>query len=40
LRAAAGYAVLALAFGLVVEQFGVLGVSAMHVTLGLAASLA
>jgi hypothetical protein len=40
LRAAAGYAVLTLAFGLVVEHFGVLGVAAMHVALGLAAALA
>ncbi len=40
LRAAAGYAVLTLVFGLVVEHFGVLGVAAMHVALGLAAALA
>ncbi len=40
LRAAAGYAVLTLAFGLLVEHFGVRGVAAMHVALGLAAALA
>ncbi|HMA08797.1 MAG TPA: hypothetical protein VKP68_13075 [Ramlibacter sp.] len=40
LRAAAGYAVLTLAFGLVVEHFGVRGVTAMHAALGLAAVLA
>jgi hypothetical protein len=39
-RAAAGYAALTLAFGLVVEHFGVRGVAAMHVALGLGAVLA
>lgn len=40
LVAAAGYAVLTLVFGLVVEQAGPRGVAAVHVTLGLAAVLA
>jgi hypothetical protein len=40
LRAAAGYAALTLAFGLVVEQAGARGVAAVHVALGLAAVLA
>jgi hypothetical protein len=40
LRAAAGYALVTLAFGLVVEQAGARGVAAVHVTLGLAAALA
>lgn len=40
LRAAIGYAALTLAFGLVVEEAGVHGVGAVHVTLGLAATLA
>jgi hypothetical protein len=40
LRAAAGYAVLTLAFGFVVEQAGARGVAAVHVALGLAATLA
>jgi hypothetical protein len=40
LRAAAGYALLTLAFGLVVELFGVRGVAATHVALGLGAVLA
>jgi hypothetical protein len=39
-RAAAGYAALTLAFGLVVEHFGVRGVAATHVALGLGAVLA
>jgi hypothetical protein len=37
LRAAAGYAVLTLLFGFVVEQFGAHGVAAAHVLLGLVA---
>ena len=37
LRAAAGYALLTLAFGVVVERFGVAGVAAVHGTLGAAA---
>jgi hypothetical protein len=37
LRAAAGYALLTLAFGLVVEQAGARGVAAVHVALGAAA---
>jgi len=37
LTAAAGYAVLTLAFGLVVEQAGARGVAAAHIVLGLAA---
>jgi hypothetical protein len=40
LRAAAGYAVLTLAFGWAVEQAGARGVAAVHVTLGLAVVLA
>ena len=40
LRAAAGYAVLTLAFGLVVEQMGALGVAAVHAAMGAAAVLA
>ena len=40
LRAAAGYAVLTLAFGLVVGQTGARGVATVHVALGLAAALA
>ena len=40
LRAAAGYALLTLAFGLVVEQAGARGVAAVHAVLGLAAGLA
>ena len=40
LRAAAGYAVLTLAFGLVVEQAGARGVAAVHVALGMVAVLA
>ena len=40
LRAAAGYAVLTLVFGFVVEQAGARGVAAVHVALGLAAVLA
>jgi hypothetical protein len=39
-RAAAGYAVLTLVFGLVVEHFGVRGVAGIHVALGLGAVLA
>lgn len=37
LRAAAGYALLTLAFGVVVERFGIAGVAAVHGTLGAAA---
>ncbi len=37
LTAAAGYAVLTLAFGLVVEQAGARGVAGVHIALGLAA---
>jgi hypothetical protein len=37
LRAATGYALLTLGFGMVVEQFGAGGVAATHATLGLAA---
>ena len=37
LRAAAGYALLTLAFGVVVERFGVAGVAAVHGALGAAA---
>lgn len=40
LRAAGGYALLTLGFGLVVDQWGVAGVAAVHVVLGLAAVLA
>jgi hypothetical protein len=40
LRAAAGYAVLTLAFGLVVDEAGARGVAAVHAALGLAAALA
>jgi hypothetical protein len=40
LRAAAGYAAVTLAFGLVVEQAGVHGVAAVHVALGMAAVMA
>jgi len=40
LRAAAGYAVLTLLFGLVVEQFGARGVAGTHAVLGLAAAAA
>jgi len=40
LRAAAGYAVLTLLFGLVVEQFGARGVTAVHAMLGIAAAAA
>lgn len=40
LRAAAGYAVLTWAFGLLVEQAGARGVAAVHVALGLGAVLA
>lgn len=40
LRAAAGYAVLTLLFGFVVEQFGAHGVAAVHALLGLAAAAA
>ena len=40
LRAAAGYALLTLAFGLVVENFGARGVAAVHAALGLVAALA
>lgn len=40
LRAAAGYAALTLAFGLVVEQAGARGVAAVHIALGLTAALA
>ena len=40
LRAAAGYAVLTLLFGFVVEQFGARGVAAVHALLGLAAAAA
>jgi hypothetical protein len=40
LRAAAGYAVLTLAFGLVVDEAGPRGVAAVHATLGVAAALA
>ncbi len=40
LTAAAGYAVLTLAFGLVVEHSGARGVTGVHVALGLAAMLA
>jgi hypothetical protein len=40
LRAAAGYAVLTLLFGFVVEQFGAHGVAAVHAVLGLAAAAA
>lgn len=40
LRAAAGYAMLTLAFGLVIEQAGARGVAAVHVALGVAAALA
>jgi hypothetical protein len=39
LRAAAGYALLTLAFGLVVEQAGASGVAAVHAALGLVAAL-
>lgn len=39
LRAAAGYALLTLLFGLVVAQFGAQGVAAVHAALGLAAVL-
>jgi hypothetical protein len=39
LRAAAGYAVLTLAFGLVVDQMGATGVAAVHAALGAAAVL-
>ena len=38
LRAAAGYAVLTLAFGLVVDEAGPRGVAAVHAALGLAAA--
>jgi hypothetical protein len=40
LRAGAGYAVLTLAFGLIVQQAGVVGVAAVHAALGIAAALA
>ena len=40
LRAAAGYAVLTLLFGLVVERFGAHGVAAVHAALGLLAAAA
>jgi hypothetical protein len=40
LRAGAGYAVLTLAFGLIVQQAGVIGVAAVHAALGIAAALA
>lgn len=40
LRAAIGYALLTLAFGAVVEQFGAAGVAATHAALGLAAAAA
>ncbi|HEX6017842.1 MAG TPA: hypothetical protein VFZ28_07065 [Burkholderiaceae bacterium] len=40
LRAAAGYAVLTLAFGLVVERFGAHGVAAVHAALGVVAAVA
>jgi hypothetical protein len=40
LRAGAGYAVLTLAFGLIVEQAGARGVAAVHAALGLGAALA
>ncbi len=40
LRAAAGYAVLTLAFGLIVEHSGASGVALVHAALGLAAALA
>jgi hypothetical protein len=40
LRAAAGYALLTLAFGLVVERFGARGVTATHALLGLVAAAA
>jgi hypothetical protein len=40
LRAASGYALLTLAFGLVVENFGARGVAAVHAALGLVAALA
>lgn len=40
LRAAAGYAVLTLAFGLLVQQAGAPGAAAMHVALGVAAAFA
>ncbi len=40
LRAAAGYAVLTLVFGLVVDQMGATGVAAVHTALGAAAVLA
>jgi len=40
LRAAAGYAVLTLMFGLVVDRFGAHGVAAVHAALGLAAAAA
>lgn len=40
LRAALGYALLTLAFGLVVDRFGVRAVAATHATLGLAAAIA
>jgi hypothetical protein len=40
LRAGAGYAVLTLAFGLIVEQAGARGLAAVHVALALAAALA
>ncbi len=40
LRAAAGYALLTLAFGLVVDQMGATGVAAVHAALGAAAVLA
>jgi hypothetical protein len=40
LRAAAGYAVLTLAFGVVVERFGAHGVAAIHAALGLFAAAA
>ncbi|HTP73491.1 MAG TPA: hypothetical protein VML58_14830 [Burkholderiaceae bacterium] len=40
LRAAAGYAVLTLVFGVIVERFGAHGVAATHATLGIAAAAA
>ncbi len=40
LLAAGGYALVTLAFGLLVEQAGARGVAAVHVALGLAATLA
>lgn len=40
LSAAAGYALLTLGFGLVVDQWGVSGVAAVHVALGLGAGMA